>query len=67
MVAKEHGGHRGFVDTFGDVSRAEKLAVDYIDSVLEFTNKRSMASASRGQTYDVFIVITGCVNKKKPI
>ena len=39
MVATEQGGHCGFVDSFGDVSWAEKLAVDYLDSVLEFTNK----------------------------
>jgi len=39
MVTTERGGHCGFVDRFGDVSWADKLAVDYLDSVLEFTNK----------------------------
>lgn len=39
MIATNKGGHCGFVDNFSDVSWADKLALDYIDSVLEFTNK----------------------------
>lgn len=39
MVATNAGGHCSFVDNICDVTWAEKLALDYIDSVLEFTNK----------------------------
>ncbi|XP_060570232.1 protein ABHD15-like [Ruditapes philippinarum] len=39
MVATEKGGHCSFTEKICDVTWAEKLAIDYIDSVLEFTNK----------------------------
>lgn len=39
MVATNKGGHCSFLDHIGDVSWAEKLALDYLDSVLEFMNK----------------------------
>lgn len=39
MVATGRGGHCGFVDKLCDVSWAEALALDYLDSVLEFINK----------------------------
>lgn len=39
MVATDKGGHCGFLEKLCEVSWAEKLAMDYIDSVLEFTNK----------------------------
>lgn len=39
MVATSRGGHCGFVEKLCDVSWSEALALDYIDSVLEFTNK----------------------------
>ncbi|XP_052802331.1 protein ABHD15-like [Mya arenaria] len=39
MVCTNKGGHCGFIDNPSDVSWSEKLALDYLDSVLEFTNK----------------------------
>lgn len=39
MVVTNNGGHCGFIDSFCDVSWADKLAIDYLDSVMEFTNK----------------------------
>ncbi|XP_052797909.1 protein ABHD15-like [Mya arenaria] len=39
MVCTNKGGHCGFIDDPCDVSWAKKLALDYLDTVLEFTNK----------------------------
>ncbi|WAR01341.1 ABH15-like protein [Mya arenaria] len=39
MVSTNKGGHCGFIDKLWDVSWAETLALDYLDSVLDFTNK----------------------------
>lgn len=39
MVATDKGGHCSFTDKLCDVTWSDKLAMDYIDSVLEFTNK----------------------------
>ena len=39
MVVTNRGGHCGFVESPFDLSWADKLAVDYLEAVLEFTNK----------------------------
>ncbi|XP_052797565.1 protein ABHD15-like [Mya arenaria] len=39
IVCTSKGGHCGFIDDPCDVSWADKLALDYLDTVLEFTNK----------------------------
>lgn len=39
MVVTNNGGHCGFQDTLTEASWAEILCLDYLDSVLEFTNK----------------------------
>ncbi|KAH3888619.1 protein ABHD15-like [Dreissena polymorpha] len=39
MVVTNNGGHCGFRDALTDESWADRLALDYIDSVLEFTNQ----------------------------
>ena len=39
MVSTDLGGHCGFLENPRDVSWADKLCLDYLDSVLEFTNK----------------------------
>ena len=39
MVITKRGGHCGFTESPFNISWADKLAIDYIDAVLEFTNK----------------------------
>lgn len=39
LVATEHGGHCGFLESIQRPSWAESLAVDYLVSVLEFSSK----------------------------
>lgn len=39
MVVTKKGGHGGFIENPLDLSWADKLAIDYLDAVLEFTNK----------------------------
>ena len=39
MVATNRGGHAGFCENPCETSWADRLCMDYIDSVLEFTNK----------------------------
>lgn len=39
MVVSKRGGHCGFAESPFDISWADKLAIDYLDAVLEFTNK----------------------------
>ena len=39
MVVTNKGGHCGFIDKLTGESWADRLALDYIDSVLEFTNQ----------------------------
>lgn len=39
MISTVNGGHCGFIESTCDVSWADRLCLDYLDSVLEFTNK----------------------------
>lgn len=39
MVATERGGHCGFIESIRSLSWADRLTLDYLESILEFTTK----------------------------
>lgn len=54
MIVANKGGHCSFMDSLCEISWAEKLVADYIDSVLEFTYKGNIIKYDKNTARQTF-------------